>query len=127
MESMPLFTIGIHDYTKCIKMPTYKVNEIDVYNEWIDANGKNHRDIYRTSIEGSFTLWFDDIELYEQFLNDINVVSKSLDGSCLFQVYLNNKLDVRKSNFYVDMQLVNVVPYFGSKVHDGFEVTIKER
>lgn len=128
MEHMPLLTIGIHDYTQCIKMPTYKVNEIDVYNEWTDANGTNHRDVYRTSIEGSFTLWFDDIELYEQFLNDISEnVSKTTEGFNILSVYVNNKNKLARGYFYLDIQIPNVVPYFGSKTHDGFEVTIKER
>jgi hypothetical protein len=125
---MPLLTIGIHDYTENIKMPTYKVNEIDVYNEWTDANGRNHRDIYRTSIEGSFTLWFDDIERYEQFLNDISYgVTKTTEGYNILTVYINNKNERKTGYFYMDIQMANNVPYFGKKTHEGFEVTIKER
>lgn len=124
----PLLTIGIHDYTKSIKVPSYNVNKIDVYNEWTDANGKVHRDNYRTSVEGNFTIWFDDIDRYERFITDLSInVSKTVDGLNLLTVYINNTMELYTGYFYVDFKPVNNLPYYGSKQHDGYDVTIKER
>ena len=127
IASAPLFVMGIHDYTQFIKMPTYQVNQIDVYNEWTDANGTIHRDVYRTSTEGSFTLWFDDHDDYEQFISDINEFKTVQEGYILAEVYINNKLDSYRGYFYIDFTPANELPYMGSKAHEGFQVTIKER
>lgn len=126
IEVKPLFILGYHDYTKNIKMPTYSVNRLDVYNEWKDANGLNHRDVYRTSVEGSFTLWFDDMMEYEKFINDLKTF-KNIDGSYRLTVYINNLLDSCSNDFYLDYSPANELPYMGSKTHDGCSVSIKEK
>lgn len=125
MRTLSLLVIGMHDYTRFIKMPTYTVNDVDQYNEWTDANGGYHRDVYRSSAQGTFTLLFEDTRDFENFMTDINN-GRLTDGTIMLLIYLNNKMAQKKSYFYVDMTPANELPYMGSKVHDGMEVTIKE-
>lgn len=125
ITSSPLFMIGYNHYTKFIKMPTYKVNQKDEYIERTDANGKVHRDIYRTKISGTFTLMFTDIKDYQQFMNDIRI-AKSNEGYIYCTLYVNNISARAYGQFYIEMDPANELPYYGSKQVSGFEVTVTE-
>lgn len=121
-----LFVINNEDFTSFIRVPTYMINKLPVYNEWQDANGTYHRDIYRTSVEGSFTLWFDSHEDYFNFYKIINANTTS-EGWILLTLYLNNEDDVYTSKFFLSMTPKNELPYMGMKAHEGFEISVKEK
>lgn len=52
------FKIGTTDVTAYIDIQAYRMNRADVFSEWTDGNGVEHRQIYRTRIEGEFQVGF---------------------------------------------------------------------
>lgn len=121
-----LFVINNEDFTHFIKVPSYQVNQLPLYNEWQDANGTYHRDIYRTQVEGSFTIWFEDQQDYFEFYRMVNANTTS-EGWILLTVYMNNMDNVYTSKFFLTMTPKNELPYMGIKQHDGFDVQLKEK
>lgn len=116
----------IYDYTKNIVVPSYKVNEQYVYNEWTDSNYKVHRDPHRKKVSGSFTLKFFDKNEFDDFFVHLNT-SKELDGSNLCTFYVNNINDVVTDYYHIDIEPENTKPFIGTAhEYEGFEVSIEE-
>lgn len=123
---MVLFKMGGKDYTPFIQMGTYKVNHQDVTEEWTDGNYVIHRPVVRERLSGTFTIWFDDPEEYYEFLRTAKRL-KTTGGYTPVVLFSNNHLNENEVNAYITIDPINLVPYFGIKEHDGFEVTVEER
>lgn len=123
---MRLFSINGKDLTHYITVPSYIMNSKDVYNEWVDANGLTHRDVYRTKVSGKFTMLFTDHDEYFDFLKLINE-HKGTGGYVPVSLYVNNLNTIVNTDVYIEMEPANTLPYFGINKYDGFEVSIVER
>lgn len=124
---MKLFVIGGVDYTTHITVPSYTVNQIDQYIEWQDATYKNHRYKARSTVSGNFTIYFDDVNEYLEFLGLVDKNRNSLGYIPDVELYCNNKDAVVKADVFLDMNPANDLPYFGTKSHSGYQITIQER
>lgn len=123
---MQLFNIGGTDLTKYITVPSYAVNEQDVYKEWEDANGIIHRHVYRKKISGNFTMLFFDKDEYFAFLDLLNS-NKGAGGYTPASVYVNNTNKTALIDAFITINPSNTIPYMGTSKNEGFEVTIVER
>ena len=123
---MELFMIGDDDFTNFITVPSYKVNYGPVYNTWTDANYKQHRDILRYKVQGSFKLLFDTEEDLNRFLDDIYNFEDITTGTVPIKVYVNNLSNQQEIDAFISFAMANEKPYFGVKQHDGFEVKVEE-
>lgn len=128
-----LFIINGTDLTSHITVPSYKVSEFPVYEEWKDANKVTHRDVIRYRVQGSFTMYFDTDAEYWDFINLIEE-NRTLDDYVIATVALNNKKDLNNrepkivtKSFYISFDPVNNGPLYQRKAHEGMEVTIEER
>lgn len=123
---MELFMIGEDDFTNFITVPSYKVNYGPVYNTWTDANYKQHRDILRYKVQGSFKLLFDTEEDLNRFLDDVYNFEDITTGTVPIKVYVNNLSNQQEIDAFISFAMANEKPYFGVKQHDGFEVKVEE-
>lgn len=123
---MELFMIGEHDYTSFITVPSYKMNYAPVYNTWTDANYRQHRDILRYKIQGSFKLLFNTEEDLNAFLDDIYNEEDPSTGTITVTVYVNNLSNQQDIDAFISFTMANEKPYFGVKEHEGFEVKVEE-
>lgn len=125
---MELFILNDVDYTKNILMPSYKVQRQPVTKEWEDATYKKHKDLLRWRLEGSFTLYFDDVSEFQSFMTNLNNLRLiSLDNYIPATLYDNDKMEQVTSYFDIKITLSNNLPYYGTKKHDGYEVEIEEK
>ena len=116
------------DLTTHIPVPNYQVNNIRNYEEWKDASYVIHRQLTDEKIEGSFTLKFNSIQDYEEFVSfymnnrDLNT------GAILCDLWIDNEhvLKVNKSVF-LDFEPQNDLPLMKDNKSEGFTVTISER
>lgn len=122
---MELFKMGDVDFTKCIRMGTYKVNSKDVYNEWVDGNYKTHRDIVRSKVKGTFSLYFTDASKEEEFFDILNSITGT-GGQTPVSVYVNNHHEVRDVEVFIDIDPSNEKPYMGLNKYGGFELSLEE-
>ena len=97
-----MFKVGNTDYSANVIDNTngYKVQTDPLYTEWTDANGKDHRSVYRERTTGTFTLFFREIEDYESFCMTM-ASSRQNDTSYRCTVYDNNSNTEVTSDFYV--------------------------
>lgn len=125
---MELFVVNNLDFTQHIKVPSYKVNREDVYEEWEDSNYSTHREVTRKRVSGSFTLIYDDITELDTFFDTIEVEKTvSGDGSVPMTVYLNKQHETADIIAFINYTPANEKPIFGVEKVNGFEVTIKEK
>lgn len=125
MNEHSLFIVNGVDLTHNITVPSYKVNEFSVSSEWNDANEVRHKDVIRKRVKGSFTVMFDNITDYNNFLQLIDENTTSGDY-IIATVFLNNKNRVVTRNFFIDMDPQNEVPFMGRRELDGFDIDIEE-
>lgn len=123
---MQLFVINNVDYTKHITVPSWKVNSFDIYETWEDGNWVTHREKHRSKVKGTFTMYFDDITEFDNFMNALQT-QKTSEGYIIATVYVTNLNTTKSGNFYIDCDPANNKPLFDKTRHDGFDVTIEER
>ena len=89
---MELFLLGFKDYTRKILVPTYNINLAPVSETWTDANGRLHSTTFRTKISGSFTMKFDSLTDYHNFMQELQAVrSDSENYYTLSGLYVVNR------------------------------------
>lgn len=125
---MQLFVVDGKDFTHHITVPSYKVNEEQEYEKWTDADYKQHREITRKKISGSFKVLYDVIEELDDFFDTIeNLKTESDDGSIEMSVYINNLHMVKVITGFISYTPANEKPFFQKEKVSGFEVKIEER
>lgn len=113
--------------TPFIAVPSYKVDDKPLGDSWQDSNWISHVDIVRYKAQGTFTVWFDNLDDYEAFADFVE--SQKDDENCIkAHIYLN-KQRITKHGIYVmvNWEPQNDLPLYGVKQHDGYEITIEER
>lgn len=97
-----MFKVGDNDYSANVidNSNGYKVQRDPLYKEWTDANGRDHRSVYRYRISGSFTLFFETLADYESFCN-VMAGNMANDTSYHCTVYENNSNSEVTSDFYI--------------------------
>ena len=125
---MQLFVVDEKDFTHHITVPSYKVNDDEVYEKWTDANYSDHREITRHKVSGSFKVLYDVIEELDDFFDTIeDLKAESDDGSIEMTVYLNNKHTTKTITGFISYTPANEKPFFQREKVSGFEVKIEER
>ena len=125
---MDLVVISNKNFTHHIKVPSYKVNKNDVYEEWQNMNYITRREVTRQRVEGSFTLLYDVISELDEFFDTVEAAKAlSGDGSIEMTVYLNNLHITATITAFIKYTPANEKPLFGREPVSGFEVTIKEK
>lgn len=124
---MRLFKMGDYDLTERITLPSYKVNGINQYEEWKDADYTLHREITRNQIKGTFTVKFYSVDEYEEFLEALADATQE-DGSVEAEVYMHNLRQVRDTYVFLEFDPKNTLPNINmGKDYDGFDITVTER
>ena len=121
-------TVNI-DYTRNITVPSYKVNEVDISDDWEDGNRKKHKNIVRTQVKGNFTMKFFDISSFNAFFETLNankIATGDNSGAVLITAYIQNKNITKSFYAFIDADPADTLPLMGSADYEGFEVQIEE-
>ena len=124
-----LVTIDGTDFTQFIEVPSYRVNEVDVFDEWVDGNRVTHRHIVRTQGKGSFVFKFTNATDFNNFFavienNKIRIGDYS--GAVIASLYMVNKNTVKSGYFFFEADPQDTLPILGQTGWEGFEVTVTE-
>lgn len=121
-----MFKVGDVDYSQNVVATDFNVQTDDVYKSWTDANGKEHRSVYRTQTNGTFTMFFPDIDTFNAFCRQVKSVKKN-DTSIPCSVFDNINDNVVTGDFFLSY----TPSRFRSATWDdrvkAFKMTIKER
>lgn len=121
-----LFKIGNNDYTTFITVPSYNVNKNKETVEWTDVTKTKHKEVVRSKLEGSFSMYFENLEDLDNFLDDVE--NNTTTGNYIHAfVYDNKSRTLVESDYFIDFELQNDRPYFRIKKQDPFTVNIEER
>ena len=99
---MTFFKIGNTDLSAYADIQNYTMNQADVYQEWIDGNWINHREIARTQITGSVLLGFKDSQSWTAF-QSLLAAQKNVAGYYPVTVYVNNTGTTEEIDAFLDM------------------------
>ena len=101
------FAISSSTYTNCVVADSYAINKDDIYTSWVDGNGTTHRDITRTKIRGTLSMYFRNETLQQNFLTRLTQ-SKTAEGWYLVTLTVNNDPsgDLVTIHAYLDYHLV---------------------
>lgn len=80
-----MVTINGVDFSSFVDAKTYAITSEDLYRSWTDANGTEHRVVYRKKISGSFKLEFFDYQNYEALLTAVELTDNTY-ASCMLPV-----------------------------------------
>lgn len=112
------------DYSANVIAGTYTINTEEVYVEWKDANHVRHRSVIRERLVGSFDMYFNTIEEYQVFANDISRNKHS--GKNAIQL-MNNKTGVLKTiNAFVEFETTRGRRFDWKDTINRFTVIIEE-
>lgn len=121
-----MFKVGGTDYSQNVIAENYIVRSYDQFDAWTDANGREHRSVYRTQISGSFQMYFPTIEDFNSFCEDIRA-NKNNDTSVRCSVFDSEANQTETGDFFVDFAPTR---YADAKWDDrvaSIKITIKER
>lgn len=121
-------TVNI-DFTSNITVPSYKVNEVDISDDWEDGNKKKHKNIVRTQVKGNFTMKFFDIPSFNHFFEVLNankIATGDNSGAVLINAYVQNKNIVKSFYAFISADPADTLPLIGNTDYEGFDVSIEE-
>lgn len=126
----PLFKIKhkdqaiLTDFTKNILLPTYSVNKVPIYVTWEDQQFKEHRRLVRNKITGSFQMYFDTVEEFNQFIQIMDQ-NKNVEGYINAQLYcVNTASFVTGCEISIDWEPSDIIPIIGVENYDGIDIQI---
>ena len=67
MRTDTVFKVNNIDFSDHVLAGTYEISEVPVYTEWTDANGRDHHEVYRKRLQGSFDMYFKTVSDFESF------------------------------------------------------------
>ena len=92
---------GWVDFSDCVTVPDYKVNNTNITDEWTDGNHNLHSAVTQTRIKGSFNLWFQTKSRLNQFLACLRWNEQEYGtGRLRLKVQVNNELDLDDMDNY---------------------------
>lgn len=118
-------TIGGTEWASRVLAGSYNVNQIDITNEWQDANMVTHRSLKRHQVTGSFDMAFKDWTEYQNFLTSAHTYETGeLTVACTVSV---NNLDADYTgSFYLSFTPIRNRNANWEDVIERFKVTITE-
>lgn len=99
-----LFTVGGVNFSAHIVRNSYKVNRVDEFEEWTDANYTTHRYAGRSRVKGSFELQFMKAADYNTFLSTMST-SKQSNGTYLPTLFINNTNGAESITCYLSFEV----------------------
>ena len=97
------FKIGTTDISAWVDIQNYAMNRFDVYRDWTDGNGVEHREVYRTRYEGSFQAGFRKSTDFSSFMT-LLANQKSADGYYPVSAYISNTGTTETFNAFLDVE-----------------------
>lgn len=121
-----MFKIGDVDYSNKVIGKDYQVQNNPQYKSWTDANGMEHRSVYRHQMSGTFTMLFEDISLYQDFCSTLAQYEQN-DTSYPCTVFDNLSDTSITSNFFITCTISRKINDLWEDAIGQVKVTIKER
>ena len=125
---MPLTLLSINgtDLTQYIDVKSYNVNRIPVFEDWVDGNHINRRNVIRHRVTGEIKIGFRNNSDVESFLNllSTNITSGNYYSA---SVFINNENMLYSGNVFIDGTAVIARDLLNGRVWHEYTIKIEER
>ena len=121
-----MLKVGNEDYTAKVAAESYAVRSVKQYDGWTDANGNEHRSVFREQISGSIQMYFPSIDDFDSFCSDL-ASNEHNDTSVTATVWVNNLNRNVTSDFFFDMDPARYIDGAWLDQVGKVKITIKER
>ena len=100
---MIFLQIGAVDITEHINIQDYEMIKEDMYNDWTDANGVEHRSFYRTRITGEATAGFASGADFSSLMS-LLASAKNSEGYYSVTAYIQNTGTTETFSAYIETE-----------------------
>lgn len=121
-----MFKIGNTDLSSKVVSEGYAVQSEPQYKAWTDANGSEHRSVYRQQISGTFTMYFPEIADFDAF-NALIEAHIENDTSVQCMLWVNNRNASVLSNYFIECDASRYRDAKWADMVGKVKVSIKER
>ena len=126
MSSPIFFKLGSTDLSPAADVQNWKVNKVDVWQEWTDGNWTDHREIVRQRVEGSFRLGFKRETDWSDYAT-LLAAAKNAAGYYSLQVYVNNTAASETVDAFLEISAANKWDLVNSRFWRVVDVKLTER
>ena len=126
MSSPIFFKLGSTDLSPAADVQNWKVNKVDVWQEWTDGNWTDHREIVRQRVEGSFRLGFKSETDWSDFTT-LLAAAKNTAGYYSLQVYVNNTAASETVDAFLEISAANKWDLVNSRFWRVVDVKLSQR
>lgn len=120
-----VFTVNNIDFSHRVIAGTYEINDELIFTQWQDANGRNHRDVYRKQLRGSFDMIFQSVDDFEVF-NQAYKTVRNASGLTPVMIRNNSTNILESKNVYLSFTPTRNRRDDWEDYYEQFTVTVEE-
>ena len=125
MRTDTVLTINNIDFSDHVLAGTYDISDVPVYTEWTDANGRDHREVFRKRLQGSFDMYFKTVDEFEVFNSAYKTIRQD-SGLTRIMIMNNSTNQVEQKDVYFDFAPVRNRRDDWEDFYEQFTVEVKE-
>ena len=125
MRTDTVFKVNNVDFSAHVLAGTYDISDVPVYTEWTDANGRDHREVYRKRLQGNFDMYFKTVTDFEQF-NSAYKTAKQTSGLTRINIMNNSTNQVEAKDVYLSFAPIRNRRDDWEDYYEQFTVDVKE-
>lgn len=125
MRTDTVFTVNDIDFSDHVLAGTFEISDVPIYTEWTDANGRDHREVYRKRLQGSFDMYFRTVTEFEEF-NQAYKTARRDSGLTTITIMNNSTNQVEQKDVYLDFSPIRNRRDDWEDYYEQFTVDVKE-
>lgn len=125
MRTDTVFVVNNVDFSDHVLAGTFEVGDIPIYTEWTDANGRDHREVYRKRLQGSFDMFFRTVTEFEEF-NLTYKTARRESGLTTIMIMNNSNNQVEQKDVYIEFSPIRNRRDDWEDYYEQFTVDVKE-
>lgn len=125
MRTDTVFTVNDVDFSDHVLAGTFEISDVPIYTEWTDANGRDHREVYRKRLQGSFDMYFRTVTEFEEF-NQAYKTARRDSGLTTITIMNNSTNQVEQKDVYLDFSPIRNRRDDWEDYYEQFTVNVKE-
>ena len=125
MRTDTIFKVNNIDFSMYIPDGSYNISDVPVYKTWTDANSRDHQEVYRKRLQGSFDFIMNTMEDFNAFTAAYNAV-KTPSGLTRVLIMNNSTNNLEEKDVYLSFTPVRKRHDDWSDYFERFTVTVKE-
>lgn len=125
MRTDTVFVVNNVDFSDHVLAGTFEVGDIPIYTEWTDANGRDHREVYRKRLQGSFNMFFRTVTEFEEF-NLAYKTARRESGLTTIMIMNNSNNQVEQKEVYIEFSPIRNRRDDWEDYYEQFTVDVKE-